>query len=91
MSKKVNTTKSVKETDRVTVAQLDEDMKKAAKVLGEEKKTKVEIPAYLKPRLGATVPVGVNGAVIHVPVGQKVEIPESMAAVLNESLSQLTL
>lgn len=92
MSETVNTTKSVKENkDKVTMEQLDADMKKAAKALGEEKKVEVHIPGYLKSRLGGTVPVGVNGAVIHVPVGKKVKIPESMAAILNESLSQLSL
>lgn len=88
--KKLNTTETVKNAP-VTAAQLDSEMKTAAKVLGDERKVSVEIPAYLKPRLGSTVPVGINGAVIHVPVGEKVEIPESMANVLKESLNQLSL
>lgn len=87
---KVNTTKDVK-AGGITAAQLDSEIKNAAKVLNDEKKVEVTIPAYLKSRLGSTVPVGINGAVIHVPVGTKVKIPESMAEVLNESLNQLTL
>lgn len=87
---KTNTTKSVKEKT-VTAAELDSQIKDAAKVLKDQKKVEVHIPAYLKSRLGNIVPVAVNGAVIHVPVGEKVKIPESMAEVLNESLNQLTL
>lgn len=85
---KVNTTEGLK---KVTLKELDNEIKKAAKVLGEEKKVEVQIPAYLQERLGAVVPVAVNGAVIQVPVGEKVKIPESMAKVLNESLNNLTL
>lgn len=87
---KVNTSKSIKEAP-VSMEKLDEERKKAAQVLGEQKQVEVHIPAYLKPRLGNTVPVGINGAVIHVPVGEKVKIPESMAKVLNESLQNLSL
>lgn len=90
MSKKVNTTKTV-EKKPTTVAELDSSIKKAAAILGDQKKVNVEIPLYLANRLGKNVPVAVNGAVIHVPVGEKVPIPESMAAVLNESLSNLKL
>lgn len=91
MAKKVNTSKTISEAAKPTAAELDKQIKEAAKRLGEEKKVKVLIPAYLKKRLGATQPVGINGAVIHVPVGEEVAIPESMAKVLNESLNQLKL
>lgn len=87
---KVNTTKSVRES-KVTTAQLDKEMKDIAKLLGDQKKVKVTIPQYLKERLGSTVPVSINGATIHVPVGQTVEIPEDMATILNESLANLQL
>ena len=90
MAEKVNTTKNVKESN-VTAAQLDAEIKNAAKVLKDEKQVDVTIPAYLKGRLGSTVPVAVNGAVIHVPVGKKVKIPATMAEVLNDSLNQLSL
>lgn len=86
----VNTTKSIKAAT-VSTSALDKQMKDAAKILGEEKKAEVTIPSYLKGRLGNTVPVAINGAVIHVPVGKKVKIPESMAAVLNNMLENLKL
>lgn len=92
MSKKANvqTTKNAVEKP-TTLAQLDKQMKDAAKVLGEQKKVDVHIPKYLEKRLGKNVPVAINGAVIHVPVGEKVKIPEAMANLLNDSLSNLKL
>lgn len=90
MAQKVNTTKSMKEKT-VTAAELDKQMKEASKRLGETKKVEVMIPEYLRKRVGNNVPVGVNGAVIHVPVGQKVKIPEPMAKLLQESLLNLKL
>lgn len=89
--KKVNTSESVKKGKNVTAAELDKSTKDAAKVLGEQKQVEVTIPKYLKKRLGTNVPVSVNGAVIHVPVGKKVKIPESMANVLNNMLNNLKL
>lgn len=88
---KVNTTKSMKDNAKATSGQLDAEMKQAAKILGKQKKEKVHIPAYLEKRLGKNVPVGINGAVIHVPVGEDVEIPEAMAKQLNETLKNLKL
>lgn len=89
--KKVNTSKSIREAQSVTAAQLDQEMKRAERVLKDEKKIPVTIPKYLEKRLGKNVPVAINGAVIHVPVGKKVEIPESMAKVLEHSLDELKL
>lgn len=86
----VNTTKSVKNT-KVTAGQLDKEIKAAARILGEQKEVSITIPGYLEKRLGKTVPVAVNGAVIHVPVGKKVKIPESMSKLLNDSLVELKL
>lgn len=87
----VNTEKSIREATKVSGAQLDKEMKSASQILGKEKKVAVTIPKYLVKRLGHNVPVGINGAVIHVPVGQKVEIPESMAKQLNNSIAELKL
>lgn len=91
MAKKLNTTETAKAGGRVTAAQLDEEIKKAAKVLKDEKKVDVEIPVFLERRIGKNVPVAINGAVIHVPVGKKVKIPESMAKVLNNSINQIRM
>lgn len=90
MAKKTNTTESI-ENKQVTQGQLDQEMKKAAKVLEDGKKKSVKIPEYLRKRLGNNVPVAVNGAVIHVPVGKEVEIPEAMAKVLDNKLKNLKL
>lgn len=88
---KVNTTETIKKGNTTNLAALDKQITKAAKVLNEEKKVEVVIPKMLLKRLGKNVPVAVNGAVIHVPVGQKVKIPETMATVLNSMLSELKL
>ena len=88
---KVNTSEDLKEGKKVTAAEMDKEVKTAAKTLESQKKVKVTIPKYLKSRLGATVPVAVNGAVIHVPVGKEVAIPQAMAKVLNRSLNNLKL
>lgn len=89
MTKKVTTTKNIKKNAKTTTAELDKQITDAAKILKDEKKVKVMIPKILEKRLGANVPVGVNGAVIHVPVGKEVEIPESMAEVLNASINSI--
>jgi len=86
-----NTTKTVAEGKKVTNTDLDKQIKNAAKVLGESKKVEVFIPEYLKKRLGTNYPVAINGAVIHVPVGKKVQIPEPLANVLNDALGRLKL
>ena len=85
-----NTTKSVK-NNQVSTAEMDNQVKKAANTLKDQKQVEVMIPKYLKNRLGSNVPVAVNGAVVHVPVGKKVKIPESMAKILNESLNELKM
>ena len=73
-----NTTESVKNNAKgaMTQAKLDESMKKAAKELQEAKKVKVTIPKIFKNRLGTVVPVGINGAVIYLKVGETYEVPE---------------
>lgn len=83
-----NTTKSIK-SKTPTAKELDAQVKKAAKELKENKKVDVLIPKHLKPVLGNVVPVGLNGAVVHIPVGKKVPVPESMATILNRSLEQI--
>lgn len=88
---KVNTTETLAKGKSASLVELDKQVAKAAKVLGASKKVEVFIPKYLVNRLGANYPVAINGAVIHVPVGEKVKIPEPMALVLNESLGNLKL
>lgn len=89
----VNTTKSVKEAPakQYTQAQIDADIKKAGKDLEGEKKVEVLIPKYLKSRIGSVLPVGINGAVIHVPVGEKVKIPEPYKKIVEQSIEGLEL
>ena len=88
---KPNTTKDLEKGKQATASQLDKEMKEAAKVLGEQKKVSYTIPKYLKKRIGSTLPLGINGAVIHVPVGEKVDIPESYKQLLDQSLENLKL
>lgn len=75
-----------------TQADIDKSVKAAAEALQKQSKVKVSIPKYLAKRIGSKLPLGINGAVIHVPVdGKKYDVPKSYAALLDETLNNLKI
>ncbi|MEV2907555.1 hypothetical protein ABNF65_02650 [Paenibacillus larvae] len=84
---KVNTTKSIT-TDR----ELELDMSKLSKEFQEEKKVKVSIPKAFSRFDGDTLPVGLNGVFIVIPVDGKIyEIPESFAKIVEDYVMKYEL
>lgn len=89
--KKVNTTESIKAA-QVTDAELQKMTEAAAKALGSAKKVKVSIPAALQKSVGPTVPFGINGAIIVIPVdGEDYEVPEPYGALVKEYLKTVQM
>lgn len=84
-----NTTKSMNEP-QVTDKDLQEQINKAGAAFKGEKKVKVSIPKALQKHLGPTLPIGVNGVFIVLPVdGTTHEVNETHAAHLQEYLNGL--
>lgn len=78
--------------NQYTQKDIDDSVKKAAAELQKQSKKEVSIPKMLAPRVGKNLPLGINGAVIHVPVdGKKYKVPESYAALLDETINNLTI
>jgi hypothetical protein len=73
----VNTTKSVKEAAKETAEKdLQKQVEQAARALQAEKLVKVSIPKSFEKFVGPTVPFGINGVMIVLPVdGQDYEVP----------------
>lgn len=84
-----NTTASL-EKPQVNDKELQEQITKAAAAFKGEKKVKVSVPKALAKSLGPTLPVGVNGVFIVLPVdGTTHEINETHAAHLQDYLANL--
>lgn len=86
-----NTVESINEGQRVSENDLQAEVKEAARKLGEETKVKVSIPKSYAKFIGDTLPLGINGTFIVLPVdGTTVEIPETFADHLREYLNNIT-
>lgn len=85
-----NTTKTVTEKRETAEAELTKQVKEAAVRLGAEKKVKVSIPKALEKNIGPTLPLGINGVQIVLPVnGKEYEIPAPFKPILDEYLENL--
>lgn len=85
-----NTSKNIVAKE-VTEAQLQLQVNEAARALREEKKVKVSIPKVLQKTIGLTLPLGLNGAMIVLPVdGTEHEVPAPFKAILDDYLANLT-
>jgi hypothetical protein len=73
----VNTSKSLKEGIKETAERdLENQVKEAAKRLKADKQVKVSIPKGYEKFVGPTVPFGINGVMIVLPVdGKEYEVP----------------
>jgi len=84
---KVNTTSSISAGKQFTDAEYKRDLERVKRKLEQEKLVKVSIPKQLRSVLGATLPVGINGVVMNIPVdGNEYEVPEPMAKIIKNSL-----
>lgn len=88
--KKMNTTANIN-APQVSEVELNQQIKAAAAALREEKKVKVSIPKAFAKNIGPTLPLGINGAMIVLPVdGTEHEVPAPYKALLDEYLNNLT-
>lgn len=88
----VNTTKSINEVPETTVQELEAQVKKAAEMLKGEKLVEVSIPKHYVKSIGPTLPLGINGVMLVLPVdGTKHQIPKSYKDLLEEYLNNLTV
>lgn len=86
----VNTTKSATTLKETAVRELDNQIKVAAKALKSEKLVKASIPKAFEKNIGPTLPLGINGVQIVLPVdGKEYEIPASFKKLLNEYIDNL--
>lgn len=87
-----NTTKSVAKAQETAVKDLEASIKKAAAQLNSEKLVKVSIPKAFEKAIGPTLPLGINGVMIVLPVdGKSYEVPSPFSAILNEYLDNIQM
>jgi hypothetical protein len=85
----VNTTKSIgaKET---AIKDLEKQVKDAALALKSEKLVKVSIPKAFEKNIGPTLPLGINGVMLVLPVdGKEYEVPAPFKTILLEYIDNL--
>lgn len=87
----VNTTKTAAAVAKETaVKDLEKSIKEAANALKSEKMVKVSVPKAFERHLGPTLPMGINGVMIVLPVdGKEYEVPKPFADHLREYLDGL--
>lgn len=89
-NKNVNTTKSIQKP-QTNNADLKKQIKKAAAVFEKEEMVEKSIPKQFQKHIGPSLPLGINGVRIVLPVdGTKHKIPKSFANLLDEYLNNLT-
>ena len=86
----INTTKSASQVKETAIRDLEKQIKDAAAALKSEKLVKASIPKALEKHIGPTLPIGLNGVMIVLPVdGKDYEIPAPFKAILNDYLENL--
>jgi hypothetical protein len=89
--KTTNTTKSVTES-KVSDAQLQADIKRAAQIFKGEKMKSVSINKNYQKFIGTELPMRINGVLIVLPVdGTKHNVPETFANHIEDYLSNITM
>lgn len=90
----INTTKAVSDTNAKETAQkdLEQQVRDAAVRLKAEKMVKVSIPKGYEKFTGPTVPFGINGVMIVLPVdGQEYDVPAPYKAHVQAFLDNLQM
>ena len=86
----VNTTKSAASIKETAVRDLEVQIKDAAKALNSEKLVKASIPKAFEKNIGPTLPLGINGVQIVLPVdGKEYSVPAPFKTLLNEYIDNL--
>lgn len=75
--------KAKTETDSIE-AVLNDSIRSTKDALAAERKVRIKIQK-MKDRQDTFVPVGINGHFIRVPINETVEVPESVAALLENA------
>jgi hypothetical protein len=88
----INTTKSVAKAQETAVKELEAQVKQAAAQLKSEKTVKVSIPKAFEKSIGPTLPLGLNGVMIVLPVdGKDYEVPAPFSALLKDYLDNIQM
>lgn len=88
----VNTTKSVKAAQETAVKDLEASIKLAAAQLKAEKLVKVSIPKAFAASIGPTLPLGINGVMLVLPVdGKDYEVPAPFSGLLKDYLDNIQM
>jgi hypothetical protein len=86
-----NTTATIAEGKKFSDVELQAEVKAANDVFKEERLVKTSIPKSYQKFIGETLPVGINGSFIVLPVdGTTHEIPETFADFVREYLNNIT-
>lgn len=89
---KTNTDKSMKEISPALREEIEASLASSLKAFKDEPVVQIAIPKNLKERIGNTVPFGINGVRIVLPVdGVKYDVPKTFAEHITEYLSNITL
>lgn len=80
---KVNTTETLTMNKAMTQEEIDNLTKKTGEILSQQKKIKIKLP-LINPK-DDVVEVGINGYVYRIKRGESVEVPESVAEVLEHA------
>lgn len=85
-----NTTETLTKP-KVNDTELQQQIKNAAKRLEGEKMAEVSVNKNFQKNIGHSLPLGINGAVIVLPVdGKKRKVPKSYADLLEDYLAGIT-
>lgn len=88
----VNTTKSVAKAQETAVKDLEASIKQALVQLKAEKTVKVSIPKAFEKAIGPTLPLGINGVMIVLPVdGKDYEVPAPFKDHLKDYLDNIQM
>ena len=86
----VNTTKSAAAQKETAIKDLENQVKNAAQALKLEKLVKASVPKAFEKHIGPTLPLGLNGVMLVLPVdGKEYDIPAPFKTILNEYLDNL--
>jgi hypothetical protein len=77
-------------SNKISEAEMKQDVERAARLLGSEKTKSISIPKQMAPILGETIRAFINGAEIRVPVdGESYDIPAPYYDVIKDSLKTI--
>lgn len=86
----INTTKLAEKAKETAERDLEAQVKRAAEAFKSEKLVKVSVPKVFEKNIGPTLPLGINGVMIVLPVdGKEYEVPAPFKALLTNYIDNL--